>query len=75
MFDDLESDTLHAALASVFIHALDVGDHRDARKKREFGRLLTQQLGISDQQVEHFIGRHAAAVVNCATTCTRLIDI
>ena len=53
MFDHPESEALHAALASVFIHALDAGDHPDARKKREFSRLLKQELGVGDQQVEH----------------------
>jgi hypothetical protein len=56
MFDHPENEALHAALASVFIHALDAGDHPDARKKREFGRIMKQELGLDDRQIEHLYG-------------------
>lgn len=58
MFDHPENEALHAALASVFIHALDAVKHPDARKKREFGRLLKLEVDVSDDQVEHLY--HAA---------------
>ena len=58
MFDHPENEALHAALASVFFHALDAGDNPDARKKREFGRLLKLELGVTDDQAEHLY--HAA---------------
>lgn len=53
MFEHPENEALHAALASVFFHALDAGPHPDARKKREFGRLLKLELGVEDEEVEH----------------------
>jgi uncharacterized tellurite resistance protein B-like protein len=52
MFEHPENEALHVALASVFFHAVDAGEHPDARKKREFGRLLKQELGVDDDEVE-----------------------
>ena len=53
MFDHPDNEGLQVALASVFFHALDADRHPDLRKKREFGRLLQQELGVTDEQVEH----------------------
>ena len=53
MFEHAEDEVLHSALASVYYHVLTADNHPDVRKKREFGRVLKQELGVNDEQVDH----------------------
>ena len=53
LFDHPEDEILHSALASVLYHVINVDKHADAKEKREFGRILKQELDLNDEQVNH----------------------
>lgn len=53
LFDHADDHGLHAALASVLFHVISADHHLDARKKREFARILKQELKLDDDQVDN----------------------
>jgi uncharacterized tellurite resistance protein B-like protein len=53
LFDHADDEILHSALASVLYHIISADHHLDARKKREFRRMMKQEFSIDDDQVEH----------------------
>ena len=52
MFEHRDDELLHSALASVLYHVISAS-HIDARKKREFQRILQQEFELDDDQVAH----------------------
>ena len=53
LFEHADDEILHASLASVLYHVISADQHLDARKKREFGRILKLEFDLNDDQVEH----------------------
>jgi len=53
LFEHPENRGLQAALASVLYHAVSADQHRGARRKHEFKRLLKQELQLDDDTAEH----------------------
>ena len=53
LFDHADDEILHGALASVLYHVISADNHPDARKKREFKRIMQQEFDVDDEQVEH----------------------
>lgn len=52
LFDHPGEHGLQAALASVLYHVISADQHPDARQKREFARILKQELQLGDAEVE-----------------------
>ena len=53
LFEHADDEILHSALASVLYHVISADEHVDARKKREFDRILKQEFDLGDEQIEH----------------------
>ena len=53
LFDHADDEVLHSALASVLYHLISADGHADTRERREFGRMLQQEFGLDEVQVEH----------------------
>lgn len=53
LFRDAEDEALHSALASLLYHYIALDEHHSGKEKREFDRLMKQQLGLDQEQVDH----------------------
>jgi len=53
LFDDPNDELLHTALASLLYHLIAADKHHGGREKHEFDRLLRQELGLGEDQVDH----------------------
>jgi uncharacterized tellurite resistance protein B-like protein len=53
LFEHRDDEVLHSALASVLYHVISADQHVDARKKREFDRILKQELDLDDEQIDY----------------------
>jgi uncharacterized tellurite resistance protein B-like protein len=52
LFEHRDAEILHAALAAVLYRVISADHNVDARKRREFGRILQQEFDLDDTQVE-----------------------
>ena len=64
LFERADDEFLHAALASVLYHVISADQHLNARKKREFGRILKQEFDLNDDQVEHLYRAASASTAD-----------
>ena len=52
LFEHPDDELLHSSLASLLYHVISADQHVDAREKHEFARILKQEFGLNDEQVE-----------------------
>ena len=53
LFDHADDESVHLALASVLYHVIQV-DHQESRRERNaFRKVLKQEFGLNDEQVEY----------------------
>jgi len=53
LFRDVEDEVLHSALASLLYHFISLDEHHSAREKHEFDRLMKQEFGLGQEQIDH----------------------
>ncbi len=53
LFDHPDNELLHVALASVLYHIIAASQAAGARERREFDRILMQEFGLEQAQVDH----------------------
>lgn len=53
LFEHHEDETLHAALASLLYHLIDLDHKESAREYQYFSNILRQEFELSEAQVKH----------------------
>jgi len=53
LFRNADDEMLHTALASLLYHFIARDERHDEREKQEFSRLMKDEFGLNEEQVEH----------------------
>ena len=53
LFDHRDNETVHSALASLLYHLIAAEARHDGKEKHEFDRLMKQEFGLDDEQIDH----------------------
>ena len=53
LFHDTDDEVLHSALASLLYHFITLDKRHGGKEKHEFDRLMKQELGLGQEQIDH----------------------
>jgi uncharacterized tellurite resistance protein B-like protein len=73
LFRHPDDEVLHSALASLLYHFISQEKRHDGREKHEFDRLMKQEFGLSQAQVDHLY-QHAKSATGELHGDLQIID-
>ena len=53
LFNDIQDETLHSALAAVLYHVVAADGQVSKKEKNEFSEILRKEFSLNDTQIEH----------------------